>query len=127
MSALFVMDRAVRTNDVDLFTYSLTPIIELFFALNHQNYARYLIKYQKDLQNIDNIPGLRQLLSNEGLAMRRTDKPFSRVPVDLTLESGTNSQRGRGFQIECFFCPNKQLFCSLQVDDHEVGESCCRK
>ena len=30
-----LLDRAVRTNNVELFIYALTPIVGLFFATNH--------------------------------------------------------------------------------------------
>ena len=52
-----------------------------------------MTKYQLDLLNIDSThPGLRELLSDDGLfSVRRTNKQFSRLPVDLTLEQTVNA------------------------------------
>lgn len=85
-------ERAIRTNDVDLFAHALTPIMNLFFATNHINYSRWLSKFQLDLLNIDNThPGLRSILEKGAFTVRRTSKSFSRTPVDLTLEQIVNA------------------------------------
>lgn len=82
-----MMDRAIQQNDMILFTEALAPIIELFFAMDHPNYARWMTKYQLNLLNTDEThPGLRDILEAGGLAVRRTDHSFSRCPVDLMLE-----------------------------------------
>jgi len=52
------LERAIRSNDIDLFTYTLMEVIALFFVTNHVNYSRWLSKFQLDLLNIDKrIPG----------------------------------------------------------------------
>jgi len=87
-----LVERAIRTNDIDLYIRSLTDIIGLFFATNHVNYSRWLTKFQLDLLNVDNShPGLRDILDQGIFTVRRTDKPFSRSPVDLTLEQTINA------------------------------------
>ena len=86
------LERAIRTNDVGLFTSTLTPVIDLFFATSHINYARWLTKYQLDLMNVDtSYPGLRAILNSGCFSVRRTDHDFSRIPVDLTLEQTINA------------------------------------
>ncbi len=63
-----------------------------FFATNHVNYARYMVKYQLNLLNIDTThPRLKQILQNGGLAIHRTNNPFARNAVDLTLEQTINA------------------------------------
>ena len=87
-----VLERAIRTNDIDLYTYSLTGLIGLFFATNHVNYSRWLTKFQLDLMNMDDShPGLRQILEAGVFTVRRTEHPFSRCPVDLTVEQTINA------------------------------------
>lgn len=84
-------DRAIRTNNIDLFIWSLSTIIDLFFATNHVNYARWMSKYQLDLMHIEQThPGLRKILDEGAFTTRRTDKPFSRSAVDITLEQTVN-------------------------------------
>lgn len=87
-----IVERSVRETDIDLFITMLTPIIDLFFATNRLNYARWMSKYQLDLMNLqDSHPGLRQILEEGGFSVRRTDNEFARIPVDLTLEQTVNA------------------------------------
>ena len=84
--------RAVRTNDINLYTSALTPFIGLFFMTGHINYARWLSKFQLDLLNIDNThPGLRKLLEAGAFSIRRTEHSFNRIPIDLTVEQTVNA------------------------------------
>ena len=86
------LERAIRTNDIELFIYTLTPIIDLFFATAHVNYCRWLTKFQLDLLNMDDThPGLREILNKGAFSVRRTEHHFSRLPVDLTLEQTINA------------------------------------
>ena len=86
------LERAIRTNNIDLYIYSMTRIINLFFATNHVNYSRWLSKFQLDLlTNDDTHPGLRDILEDGVFSVRRTPHQFSRCPVDLTLEQTVNA------------------------------------
>ena len=84
--------RACRTNDLDLFISALREIIPIFFAANRPNYSRWMVRYYLNLVNVDNThPGVRDLLENGAMSIRRTDKSFSRSSVDLTLEQTINA------------------------------------
>ena len=73
------LERAIRSNNIDLFTHTLTRVISLFFATNHVNYSCWLSKFQLDLINTDDThPGLRNLLENGAFTVRRSNNPFSR-------------------------------------------------
>lgn len=86
------LERAIRTNDIDLYIYTLTEVIDLFFATNHVNYSRWLTKFQLDIMNVeDSHPGLREILEKGAFTVHRTDHAFSHVPVDLTLEQTVNA------------------------------------
>ena len=41
--------RSIRIGDFDLYMYCLPKFATLFFALNHQNYARWLVRYHDNL------------------------------------------------------------------------------
>ncbi|KAK7575726.1 hypothetical protein V9T40_012012 [Parthenolecanium corni] len=85
------MSRAVRMNDVDLFTFCLPEMTNLFFVTNHSNYAKWMVRYQENLKNIDSkYPGLKQLLQNGGLSIKRSNIPFAGAPIDQTLEQTIN-------------------------------------
>ncbi|KAK6176302.1 hypothetical protein SNE40_014609 [Patella caerulea] len=86
------LERAIRTNSVDLFLRALPPLIDLLFYTNHANYSRWLLKFQLDLVNVhETHPGLRSILENGVFTVKRTQKAFSRGPVDLTLEQTVNA------------------------------------
>ncbi len=48
-----LFSRSTHTNDLDIFIYCLGEIVDILFALNHPNYARYLLLYMLKLLNID--------------------------------------------------------------------------
>lgn len=87
-----LFSRATRTNDLDLFTYCLGEMCSIFFATNHPNYARYMVRYHLNPLNIEEThPGGHQMLLSGGVSVRRTSKPFTRTPVDLVLEQTINA------------------------------------
>lgn len=50
------------------------------------------MKYLDNLLKVDQThPGLFEELENGSFGIKRTDKPFSRQPIDLTLEQTINS------------------------------------
>ena len=51
-----------------------------------------MVRCHLNLLSVDNIhSGLRQVLENGVLTIRRTNKTFSRAPVDITLEQSINA------------------------------------
>lgn len=82
------LQRAVRTNDVDRYIQILPEVIDVFFALNRPNYARWGSLFLNKLQNMD--PKAREILEAGGMSIRRTKKSYSRCAVDLTLEQTVN-------------------------------------
>ena len=86
------LDRACRTNDVDLFIFTLGEMISVFFSCNRPNYARWMTKYFLDLLNMENThPGIRTNFENGALSIRRSDRAFARCPVDIVLEQTVNA------------------------------------
>ena len=84
--------RACHTNDLSLFIYCLGMMCPIFFAACRPNYARWMVRYHLNLLNMDiTHPGVRQMLENGGLSIKRTAKSFARNPVDLTLEQTINA------------------------------------
>ena len=72
---------AMKSCDVDLFTYALHEMSKIFFTTNHQNYAKWMTRYSLELLNL-NQP-LRNMLMDGGLSVRRSNNHFSRVGVDM--------------------------------------------
>ena len=65
--------RACRTNDLELFVYTLSQMLPIFFAANRPNYSRWMVRYYLNLLNVDNThPGVRQMLEQGALSIKRT-------------------------------------------------------
>lgn len=98
--------RACRSNDVDLFVCALREIIPIFFAANRPNYSRWMVRFYLNLVNMEQThPGVKQLLGNGAMSIRRTGKHFSRSAVDLTLEQTINADAAsRQTGIAAFTC-----------------------
>lgn len=87
-----VFERAIRTSDLELYSYALFHMTSLFFIFNHHNYARWSVRYLDEIGNIDGkYPGLRNEFENGALSIRRTNANFCRTPVDITLEQTINA------------------------------------
>lgn len=83
--------RSIRTADYKLFIYLLPEISNLFFIFNHQKYARWLVRYHDNLMKMEEThPRITEYFENGIISVRRTSKPFSRIPIDLTLEQTIN-------------------------------------
>ncbi|OXU31268.1 hypothetical protein TSAR_012170 [Trichomalopsis sarcophagae] len=58
----------------------------------HSNDSRWLVKYYDNLLKVEKThPGLEMQFKNEYFGIKRTNKRFSRSPVDLTLEQIVNA------------------------------------
>lgn len=67
----------------------------MFFACNHQNYARWTVKYHYNLTKVgETHPGLEDF-KNSFFGIKRTGKSFSSQPIDLTLEQTINADAAR--------------------------------
>ena len=85
--------RSVRTGDLDLYISCLPEITNIFFAMNHLNYARWLVKYYDSLIKLpDTHPEVYSDFQNGWFGIKRTAKCFSSTPlIDLTLEQTINA------------------------------------
>ncbi|GFV03418.1 uncharacterized protein TNCV_596261 [Trichonephila clavipes] len=64
--------------------------------VNQPNYARWCVKYLYNLNKADEThPGLKTDFINGYLGIKRTEKPFPRIPIDLTLEQTINAEAAR--------------------------------
>ena len=84
--------RSVRSGDLDLYLSCLPEITNLFFALNHMNYARWLVRYYDSLIKLpETHPEVNADFKKGWFGIKRTGKPFSSTPIDLTLEQTINA------------------------------------
>lgn len=63
---------------------------------NQQNYARWTVKYSDNLQKVaQSHPDLFEQFQNGFFSIQRTNKPFSKQPIDLVLEQTINADAAR--------------------------------
>ena len=80
------------SQDLDLFIYCLPNLTNYFFALNRINYARWLLRYHDNLLKVSNThPAVFKDFKKGLFAIKWMNKPFSRSPIDLTLEQTINA------------------------------------
>lgn len=104
------LSRSIRSGDFELFKYVLPKMTNLFFICNQQNYARWSIKYYSNLLNVNEThPDLLEQFQEGSFGIQRTNKPFSKQPIDLVLEQTINADAARrltgiSFSKKKFFC-----------------------
>jgi hypothetical protein len=75
-----LLNTSIRTSNFEMYKTAL------FFVSNQPNYARYLVRYLDNLRKVDEThPGLRVNFE------KGSKKPFSKQPIDLTLEQTINA------------------------------------
>ena len=84
--------KGIRTGDLDFYIHCLPKITNYLFAFNHHNYVRWLVLFHGNLLKLKIIhPEVHKKFKNGCFSLKRTKKPFSRLPVDLTLEQTINA------------------------------------
>lgn len=85
-----ILNYSIRTGNFDVYKNILPAITNMFFIFNQQNYSRYSVLYHNKLMAVEE-PSLLSNLQSGSFGVKRTDKPFSKQPVDLTLEQTINA------------------------------------
>lgn len=80
--------RCVMMNDVDGYINAFPAMLDVFFTLNRQNYARWGTLFLQKLESAD--PQLRKILADGAFYIRRTTKQYSRSAGDISLEQTVN-------------------------------------
>ena len=78
--------RSARTGDLDLHVCCLHEITNIFFAMNHLIYARWLVKYYGSLTKLPETQQLHSDSQNGWFRAKRTRKSSFRTPIDLALD-----------------------------------------
>ena len=82
----------MREGDLHGYISCLPKFTNMFFALNHPNYARWTVKYHNSLLTLEEThPETFREYQNGMFTINRTTKPFSGNSIDLTLEQTVNA------------------------------------
>ena len=91
---IFMFIRSHRERKFRLMVETLRRLVALFFALDHQNYARWIPILIRDL---DGLPQIIQKEFDEGLwAISRSNHRFSSMPIDQAHEQANKRVKGVG-------------------------------
>ena len=87
-----LLHRSIKSNDVDMFCYTLFELCPIFFVTNHQNYARWMTYYALELVNVknENREIMGALIKGE-FWINRSGNAFAGVAVDMALEQSINA------------------------------------
>ena len=84
--------RSLREGNLHGYISCLTKFTNMFFALNHLNYARWTVKYYNNLLTLEEThPETFREYQDSMFSINRTTKPFSGNSIDLTLEHTVNA------------------------------------
>ena len=85
--------RSFRLGNFDLYITSLQDLMYLFFALDHQNYSRWLSVHINDILSFDSNS---LSLCKANWTLRKTNKRFSNLPLDQIHEQQNAIIKGKG-------------------------------
>ena len=84
--------RGLREADLRGYISCLPKFTNIFFALNHPNYARWTVKYHDSLLTLEETHAETFRKYQDGMfSINRTTKPFSGNSINLTLEQTVNA------------------------------------
>lgn len=87
--------RAHREQDFPLYVETLKALVPWFFALDHQNYARWLPVHIRDMESLP--PAVQQQFEvNGNWVVPKTAKRFSTIPIDQAHEQNNELVKGEG-------------------------------
>ena len=87
--------RSHREKDFPLYVESLKSLIPWFFALDHQNYARWIPIHIRDMESLH--ASIRQEYEECGhWVIQKTTNRFSAMPIDQAHEQNNELVKGSG-------------------------------
>ena len=87
--------RAIRQSDFDLYVESLIELAPWFFALDHQNYARWICVHVRDMLSLSVChPHIHQEFVSGKFTVRKTSRAFSAIALDHAHEQMNASVKG---------------------------------
>ncbi len=127
-----VLNRDMRSNNVQLFASALFHISSLFFSTNYPNYARWMSRYALDLLNIDETyPGLSEVLEGGAFSVCRGNQDFLELESTwlwnkLSMQVQKPSQRNCGLCQYRFSSQKmvKDKFDQRSASKQVAGNSC---
>ena len=98
VTSLLQFLKAERTGNWKLHQSSIAAMLPHYFAMDRQNYARFLLVYLADMQRLElTHPGVYNEFAAGNHSISRSGQPFSQVSADMALEQLINADsKSRG-------------------------------
>jgi hypothetical protein len=94
---LLTFIRSLRQRDFKMYKDSLCHIIPWFFALDHQNYARWLSVHARDMEMLHSThPDMANHFENGKFVVTKSNAPFSAIAIDHAHEQNNAVMKGDG-------------------------------
>ena len=94
---LLTFVRSFREANFQLYIDAVTQIVPWFFALDHPNYARWLLLHLQDICTLQDDVGDVAAQFNQGkFVVRKSTRCFSRIPIDQAHEQNNAMVKGSG-------------------------------
>lgn len=93
---LLVFLSALRNGDFRLYLQSMKKMAPVFFALDHQNYARWLPVHIKDMMNLHIVEYIFQDFQEGRFVLQKSERPFSKLALDHAHEQNNALVKGDG-------------------------------
>ena len=94
---VFTFIRSIREGNFGLYLASLTNLIPCFFALNHTNYARWLLVHVRDMKSLPaNSPSTETQFQAGHFVIHKTLKKFSGLALDQAHEQNNALVKSNG-------------------------------
>ena len=124
--------RAHRESKLQLMIFALKKLVPLFFAMDHQNYARWVPIFIRDLENLP--PDVQAQFETGNWTIRISNHRFSSMPIDQAHEQLNKRVKGVGgvigltespFMLEKWAMTGPEIACVLSEfsgdsDDPEI-------
>jgi len=92
VTSLLQFLKAERTGNWKLHLSSVAAMLPHFFAMNRQNYARYLPVYLADMQQLElTHPDVYNEFAAGNHTISHSGQPFLKVSTDMALEQSINA------------------------------------
>ena len=104
---LLVFLKSLRRADFGMYVDAVWKMLPWFFALNHPNYARWLITHVRDMRALgDQAPSVAQTFNQGLFAVSKTLRRFSAIAIDQAHEQNNAMVKGDGGAVGLTENPN---------------------
>jgi hypothetical protein len=95
--SVLMLVRSIRLANFEMHTESLSNLVPWFFALNHQNYARWASVHLRDMCMLtESHPGVAQEIKAGRFTVNKCSRPFSSISHDQAHEQLNARVKGLG-------------------------------